>query len=99
MLIIDMPMPKNCCECDLRQDNFDRGEQYCPFTGVECLSIGRQAKCPIKGELVRCGECRRAIPFSVAGNRDALCHCDLFDATMMRKDFCSYGERKEKTDE
>lgn len=51
MLIIDMPMPKNCCECDLRQDNFDRGEQYCPFTGVECLSIGRQAKCPIKGEL------------------------------------------------
>lgn len=58
MLIVDMPMPKNCCECDLRQDDFDRGEQYCPFTGVECLSIGRQAKCPIKGELVRCGECR-----------------------------------------
>lgn len=50
-------------------------------------------------ELVRCGDCRRAIPFSVAGNRDAFCHCDLFDATMTRKDFCSYGERKEKTDE
>lgn len=49
-----------------------------------------------KGELVRCGECRRAIPFSAAGNRDAFCHCDLFDATMTRKDYCSYGERKEK---
>ena len=47
-------------------------------------------------QVVRCGECRRAIPFSVAGNRDAFCHCDLFDATMTRKDYCSYGERKEK---
>lgn len=46
-------------------------------------------------QVVRCGECRRAIPFSVAGNRDAFCHCDLFDATMTRKDFCSYGERKD----
>lgn len=49
-----------------------------------------------KGELVRCGECRRAILFSCAGNRNTLCHCNLFDATMKRTDFCNYGERKEK---
>ena len=23
------------------------GEEFCPFTGVECLSIGRQNNCPI----------------------------------------------------
>lgn len=62
------------------------------------LIIGRQ-KTVNAVPVVRCGECRRAIPFSVAGNRDEFCYCDLFDATMTRKDFCSYGERKEKTDE
>ena len=44
-------VPENCCECELRQDDFDRGEEFCPFTGVECLSIGRQANCPIIGVL------------------------------------------------
>lgn len=97
-LIVEMEMPTRCYDC--------------PFAdGLYCIASNQRAIpkmvwikrkpnwCPIKGELVTCGDCRRAIPFSVAGNRDALCHCDLFDATMMRKDFCSYGERKEKTDE
>lgn len=98
-LIIEMEIPKRCIECGVRLKckryvcglYQDIAEDLNPLMGDK--------DCLIKGELVQCGECRRAIPFSVAGNRDAFCHCDLFDATMTRKDFCSYGERKEKTDE
>ena len=46
-VVVRMKMPKNCCECQLRQDDYDTGEDFCPFTGVECLSIGRQDNCPI----------------------------------------------------
>ena len=106
MLIVDMPMPEDCVYCPMSHWN-----KIDEFTGCEVApgklyaatkdkeyaeSVGRPDWCPIKGELVRCGECRRAIPFSVAGNRDAFCHCDLFDVTMTRNDFCNYGERKEK---
>ena len=45
--VVRMEMPENCCECQLRQEDFDTGEEFCPFTGVECLSIGRQDNCPI----------------------------------------------------
>ena len=92
MLIIDMKMPKNCCECDLRQDDFDRGEQYCPFTGIECLSIGRQAKCPIKVELVTCGECRyplkKETPVGTV-KYDCVLHKGWYDADH----YCGHGER------
>ena len=50
-IVIDMEMPKNCCECDLRGYDANAGEEYCPFSQVECLSIGRQKDCPIKAEL------------------------------------------------
>lgn len=46
-VVVRMEMPQNCCECHLRQDNYDTGEEFCQFTGVECLSIGRQDNCPI----------------------------------------------------
>ena len=49
--VVRMEMPKNCCECQLRQEDFDTGEEFCPFTGVECLSIGRQNNCPILCQL------------------------------------------------
>ena len=104
MLIVDMKMPKKCIwyedgqdlKCPLLDDN-----DCCRGQGNEANSAANDwddlmKGCPIKGELVRCGECRKAIPFSVSGNRDAFCHCDLFDATMTRNDFCCYGERKEK---
>lgn len=45
--VVRMEMPKNCCECQLRKEDYDTGEEFCPFTGVECLSIGRQDNCPI----------------------------------------------------
>lgn len=46
-VVVRMEMPENCCECQLRQEDYDTGEEFCPFTGVECLSIGRQDNCPI----------------------------------------------------
>lgn len=50
-VVVRMDMPENCCECQLRQEDFDTGEEFCPFTGVECLSIGRQNNCPILCQL------------------------------------------------
>lgn len=46
-VVVRMEMPENCCECQLRQEDYEMGEEFCPFTGVECLSIGRQNNCPI----------------------------------------------------
>ena len=47
VIVRDMKMPKNCLECEIRQ--YDEGEDdyVCPFSGVVCLSIGRQANCPL----------------------------------------------------
>ena len=63
MLIVDMPMPQSC-PCDLIGVGYDL---YCfGVDGVparvkeyyECAENGtRPDWCPIKGELVRCGEC------------------------------------------
>lgn len=44
MIMIDMEMPDNCCECRIRAYDED---EYCPWTGIVCLSIGRQDKCPL----------------------------------------------------
>ena len=49
--VVRMEMPQNCCECQLRKEDYDTGEEFCPFTGVECLSIGRQNNCPILCQL------------------------------------------------
>lgn len=46
-VVVRMEMPQNCCECQLRKEDYDTEEEFCPFTGVECLSIGRQDNCPI----------------------------------------------------
>ena len=51
ILIKGMKMPENCCECDIRGYDANAGEEYCPFSQIECLSIGRQKDCPIKAEL------------------------------------------------
>lgn len=64
MLIVDMPMPKGCTWTDENENG-----HLCPLLDIDCDCVlqekGRKigwaeqyAKCPIKGELVRCGECR-----------------------------------------
>lgn len=47
MVLIDMEMPKSCCECKLQIDD-GIGDMVCPFTLVPTLNIGRQDKCPLK---------------------------------------------------
>ena len=40
-----MEMPENCTVCPIRSWNGE--DDICPFSKVEALSIGRQAKCPL----------------------------------------------------
>ena len=48
VLIRDMEMPSDCCQCKLaRYDDYEN-ETFCPFTDVMCLSIGRQNDCPLE---------------------------------------------------
>lgn len=42
-----MRMPENCCECGIRGYDANAEEEYCPFSLIECLSIGRQDSCPL----------------------------------------------------
>lgn len=89
MLKIDMPMPKGCTWID------ENGNGHlCPLLDIDCDCVlqekGRKigwaeqyAKCPIKGELVQCGEC--------ANETCSKIHKD------MPNWFCAEGERKEQT--
>lgn len=42
-----MKMPKNCLECEIRSYDANAEEEYCPFSQMECLSIGIQDNCPL----------------------------------------------------
>lgn len=46
VLIRNMEMPKNCWECSLSDIDDDYG-RCCLFSGIACLSIGRQDNCPL----------------------------------------------------
>lgn len=98
MLIIDMPMPRGCAECPLKTFGgacsipvFGNGVNYKPFEE-------RPDWCPIKGELVRCGECRHygteigwnCKPYNVCKKTHMYCYADWFCADGERKD----GERR-----
>lgn len=40
-----MEMPTNCEECPIK--SWDCESYVCPFSGIDTLSIGRQANCPL----------------------------------------------------
>lgn len=46
VLIKGMEMPKNCWECALSDIDDDFG-RCCLFSGIACLTIGRQDNCPL----------------------------------------------------
>ncbi len=48
VIVKGMKFPENCLKCDLRSYDANAGEEYCPFTQVECLRIGRQESCPLR---------------------------------------------------
>ena len=47
VIVKGMKFPENCLKCDLRGYDANAGEEYCPFTQIACLNIGRQDTCPL----------------------------------------------------
>lgn len=41
-----MGLPENCLECSFKSEDIKYGS-CCLFTGIVCLSVGRQDKCPL----------------------------------------------------
>lgn len=100
MLIVDMPMPEHCFGCSIKYDPETRmcmldGHKFEETFGV--ITSHRDKDCPIKGELVRCGECKHY--------KDGFCYNpntydDEKTCGNTAKDwFCADGERKEKRNE
>lgn len=55
MLIVDMPMPRFCGECELLDEDYE----VCRATKQYAVAgDNRPSWCPIKGELVRCKDCK-----------------------------------------
>lgn len=46
IIVKGMEMPKNCWECALSDIDDDFG-RCCLFSGIACLTIGRQDNCPL----------------------------------------------------
>ena len=94
MLIVDMPMPKYG-GCHIAVD-WDGHSFVCPIKRKTCnyfFSKKRPDWCPIKGELVRCGECKydgRCMfqSFVIDNSRDEV----PYDKNTF---YCVDGERKD----
>ena len=46
VIVKGMEMPKNCLECSLSDIDDDFG-RCCLYSGIACLTIGRQDNCPL----------------------------------------------------
>lgn len=101
MLIVDMKMPKSCDECPISNGfkipcpyGIDDGAGYDMF---QAYKVGKRPSwCPIKGELVRCRECKHFVENTWECSR----LCDRFgdeysDARVYPDWFCADGERKD----
>lgn len=98
MLIVDMPMPREG-GCHIAVD-WDGHSFVCPIKRKTCdyfFSKKRPDWCPIKGELVRCGECKywdRSDPFFFNGV--VRCECKRHENEYWTADgFCSDAERND----
>lgn len=97
MLIVDMPIPKNCIFCPMSHWNkLDEwtgcdavcGKRFAATTDKEYRDMeGRPDWCPIKGELVRCGECKHF-------EREEY-YCSRLGVNCDDTWFCADGERKD----
>ena len=47
VVVRGMDMPENCIDCEIKQYDEYEDDCVCPFSGVVCLSIGRQDDCPL----------------------------------------------------
>jgi hypothetical protein len=91
MLIVDKPMPKNCFDCAL---------DCCWVAGTMPFEYAEKRKpnCPIKGELVRCGECQNAT-YENEHERIGIVWCTIYREWKSKDGFCDEGRTKGATDE
>ena len=105
MLIVDMEMPRGCYFCPFSETYpthwFCRAfDDTTPIDGCAPMDK-RRSWCPIKGELVRCGECKyfygqETINGIKAGKCKMWQMCAMPNYGLMRADhFCADGERKD----
>ena len=98
MLIVDMPMPRCCDDCPMFYDGIAcdvTGTKTYPNREYRILNNGQvfdSAKnrfddCPIKGELVRCGECKQYEKFDG--------YCKKFGMLFPKDNPCINGERRD----
>lgn len=97
MLILDMQMPRACDECPMLDESGDY-----PMCRITQETRGytfntrekRMDRCPIKGEVVRCEDCKYyqkvygGVPLGEVGH----CICHSFET--VPDWFCADGERK-----
>ena len=96
MLIIDMQMPKHgCCDCMVELMGLcviqDKDVPLKDENGDYPTELPNG--CPIKGELVTCGECKHCF---VDGDNVRFNVCELTHNRVQSDDwFCADGERKD----
>lgn len=100
-LIVEMEMPTNCKKCPLvGMDHF--GQIRCKGQGGRLIhlknfqtEIERPSWCPIKGELVRCKECKYFVKNTWECSRLGDRFGDEYaDARVYLDWFCADGERR-----
>ena len=94
MLIVDLPKADNCAECELVRTCAKRN-------GVGVTEFIRAKEdgyftwfCIIKGELVRCGECKHS-KIKHQWNAEMYNECELTRRRVEDDWFCADGERKD----
>ena len=90
MLIVDMKMPKHgCCDCMVELMGLcviqDKDVPLKNENGDYPTELPKG--CPIKGELVRCGECN--LYTKIDG------YCPYYDSYFPADHICDHGERKD----
>lgn len=102
VIIKGMKMPKNCLECEIKTWDEGLNEFVCPFSGIDCLSIGRQDDCP----LVELPEKPEGEVFQTAVRFDEITKQDFLDRyakiiaeykpTIRRADWSGRSERRDE---
>ena len=106
MLIVDMPMPKNCWLCNLAYFSDDYNDERGAYMIAICKAdkdertvdeneTDRPSWCPIKGELVRCGECMFHSEPRRTDMGVNVVWCNFYNTHKIKDGYCNCGERKD----
>lgn len=105
MLIIDMPMPKVCITKDGYYGNCPMDRVWCiQGNAPSGITMGEAyaemtenipSWCPIKGELVRCGECMFHSEPRRTDMGVNVVWCNFYNTHKIKDGYCNCGERKD----